>query len=423
MRPIIIVGAGIGGAVLALRLGRQGYPVLLVEAAASFAPIYKGEYLQPVSIERFETLGLLEAIRAVTVPIERAITGDEEQRPWMEMQMADVYRLEGRNGHHRAIHGTVIEALSVLPNVELRMDERVVAAERRADHWSVQTEQGRYEGGFLVGADGRRSVIRELLGIKASEERYSGVSLAATVDLPEPAEGAMIQWLGPIDGSAYFPLPNRQARLYLSTWVDGLWEEQKVAADGGLAWLQERLIHYYPHLAESVRAIPSVRAFQTIPSFKLMAERWVAEGAALLGDAAHCISPVRGLGMNLAIGDAWALADLLARVLGAGGEPLRGGEPPLLSAATLAAYEAERRPTVAYAQMEADRQRRILLSRNPLMAWARQRALQNTSRTPRAMTRLMAFIAGGGAPLSPLEDLLCNAAFIMPALDRLIPVR
>lgn len=411
MRPIIIVGAGIGGAFLALRLGRLGHSVLLLEAAPRFAPIYKGEYLQPVSIKGFEAMGLLDEIRAATVPIERALTGDGERRPWMDINLPEVQGQEGRNGHHRAIHGVVIRALESLPNVELRMGERVTAAERRGDHWRVQTEQGSYEGAFLVGADGRRSVVRELLGIKASEQRYSGSSQAVTVNLPEQGEPAVIQWMGSVDGSAYFPLPNQQARLYLVTWVDGLWEEQKQAPDGGLAWLQERLIHYYPHLAESIKAIPSAREFQTIPSFKLMAERWYVDGAALLGDAAHCISPVRGLGMNMAIGDALALAGLLDR-------ELRGD---LLPAATLSAYEAERRPTVAYAQMEADRQRRILFSKSPLMAWARERAMANTQRAPRAMALLMKFVAGGGAPLTPLEDLLCNAAFVFPFLDGLLP--
>jgi hypothetical protein len=100
-----------------------------------------------------------------------------------------------------------------------------------------------------------------------------------------------------------------------------------------------------------------------------------------------------------------------------------GGFEGLLTASVLASYEAERRPLVAYAQMEADRQRSIMISQNPVIAWARTRAMKYSVRAPRAMKRVMEFLAGGGAPLSPTEDLLCNAAFIFPTLDHLLPAR
>jgi hypothetical protein len=49
--------------------------------------------------------------------------------------------------------------------------------------------------------------------------------------------------------------------------------------------------------------------------------------------------------------------------------------------------------------------------------------MANALKAPRAMGRVMGFVAGGGAPLSPIIDLLCTAAMICPPLDRLIPVR
>ncbi|MCG0238650.1 MAG: FAD-dependent monooxygenase [Firmicutes bacterium] len=181
--------------------------------------------------------------------------------------------------------------------------------------------------------------------------------------------------------------------------------------DGGLGYLKERLTAFFPNLEAAIAGIRDLREVQVIPSYYLLAERWVADGAALLGDAIHCVNPARGQGMNLAIADAWELAEVLAGALAAGRTDARA----------LAAYAARRRRHVEYIQKEGDRTRRFLLATHPLMARLRDRVFRNMPRAPRAIRRLTAVLAGVEPPPSPAEDLLLLAAFTFPWVDRLVP--
>lgn len=104
-----------------------------------------------------------------------------------------------------------------------------------------------------------------------------------------------------------FPLPEGKARLYLVI-PDEAFARMQQMPDKGLAYLQERLSHLLPAYREAIAGIPSMAVVQRVPCFCPRARDWVAHGAALLGDAVHCVSPTRGQGMNLAIGDAAALA-------------------------------------------------------------------------------------------------------------------
>ncbi|MDB4897592.1 MAG: hypothetical protein JWN15_3854, partial [Firmicutes bacterium] len=274
---VIVVGGGIGGATLALALARRGIDVAVIEQAAAFKPIYKGEYLQPASLETFAALGLTDAIRAVTYPVYVTRIGTDTGETLMQMEMRELGEFEGRNGHHRQIQGAVLHALAALPNATIQMGVRLTGLRRERDGWSLTTSAGEMRARVIVGADGRRSAVRKLLGIAAAERPYPGAALAVTVDLPAEAEHTFHQLFGGQDSAYYFPLPDRQARLYLGLRTDSEYDHLRAQPDGGLAHLKERLGLYFPVLRPEIAGIDFLHAVQVIPSYYLMDERWVTD--------------------------------------------------------------------------------------------------------------------------------------------------
>lgn len=407
---VVVVGAGIGGATLALALARKGISVQVLEQAPAFKPIYKGEYLQPRSLAIFAELGLADTIRNVTHPVHRSLMATESGLVLADINMGDLGPYEGRNGHHRLIQGAVLDALAARPNATVSMGSTLKDLRRNGSNWEVETSTGSLTARFVAGADGRLSAVRRLLGIHAVERGYPGASLAATFDLDGEAEPTVYQLFGARDSAYHFPLANNQARLYLVFWQDEDYEAYKAQPDGGLAYFKHRLTHYLPHLRGPISRLNDRKEIQVIPAYHLLADRWVADGAALLGDAAHCVNPARGQGMNLAIADAHELAGVLERALARGD----------LSAAALAPYEQRRRPFALYIQRDAERFRRLFLLRAPGAERMRAWIFKNSLKADRAMRRLMAVLAGVEEPPSFSEELLMNAAVLAPPLDRFV---
>ena len=187
--------------------------------------------------------------------------------------------------------------------------ERVQSGARGA---SVQLRDGQVlSAPLVVGADGRRSVVREAAGIETYGWDYAQAGVVATVQLERDHEGMAHEYFLPGGPLAILPLTGGRASL--------VWTEQKARAT---ALTRSSIEAFEAHLARRFGDFlgqPKVIGERmSFPLSLQMAQAMIGSRTALIGDAAHAIHPVAGQGLNLGLKDAAALAEVIvdARRLG-----------------------------------------------------------------------------------------------------------
>ncbi|MDE3035423.1 MAG: FAD-dependent monooxygenase, partial [Nitrospirota bacterium] len=181
--------------------------------------------------------------------------------------------------------------------------------------------------------------------------------------------------------------------------------------DEGLEALRQRWLAIDPTVEPMAKSLVDWKQTAYMPTGRVKAKTWVADGAVLIGDAAHAINPHASQGRMQAMVDAMALADLIPRWL----------ECNDWSASALAEYERVRRPQVDMLQKLADEQVLFWNTGNPLLAYLRDRVFRGMDRNKRLGYQVLATTAGfRSTPPFGLLDRLMIAGFLPdPHADRL----
>ena len=318
----VIVGGGIGGAVLALALGRQGHRVILLEREPQPSAAVRPEVLAKSTIEVFQRLGAGERIlREAAIPLQGlelrrsgrgrllGFSQDDFRRVGAQPYSTDPARTRQILLEHAE------RCVEILRGVEvrelLREGTRVAGVRGLRGQESVEVRAA-----LVIGDDGGRSRIREGLGIPLAVEEFPMDFLAAAgpAALPDAIGQA---WLNPagvrsgLFGGIFLPLPGqRVAMVFLLSPAS--YERFKQSAPSAFYDAAARLA---PPCADLVRRHPFPDGFARIRRPFGHAPRYVADGAALLGDAAHPVTPAGGQGANMSVADAAALAEVAHEAL------------------------------------------------------------------------------------------------------------
>ncbi|MER5572802.1 FAD-dependent oxidoreductase [Streptomyces massasporeus] len=333
---VLVVGAGPTGLALGIDLARRGVTALVVERARTLFPGSRGKGIQPRTMEVFDDLGVLDAIRAAggTYPVgmiwqdgrrageHRMFDAAEpsEDAPYNEPWMVPQWRTQQvLRARLEELGGEVAFGREV---VGLTQDEGGV----RAEFASGEAVTARY----AVAADGGRSTVRGLLGIGMAGEtvdphptlvadvRISGLDRDNWHVFP-PAEGDGFLAICPLAGTEDFQL--------VAQFPEG------TAPDLSLEGIR-KVVAARSHLApESVTELRWASDFRPRAA---LADRFRSGRVFLAGDAAHVHSPAGGQGLNTSVQDAYNLGWKLGAVLRDGAD-----------AALLDSYEEERRPVAA----------------------------------------------------------------------------
>jgi len=323
-RTATVVGAGIGGPLVAMGLERIGVRATLVEARPS-AALAEGAFLgvAPNGMNALHALGLAEAVLAIGHPCDAfrflnregrcigAIDRSEDVArfgfPLTMVRRADLHVLLANEAARRGIevrYGLRLEALSE--------DARSVTA-RFANGIAITSD-------MLVGCDGLGSATRSLVIPDAPPPTFSGLldygGFARVEGLPFPP-GVNTMVFGARAFFGAFTTPTGET-----------WWFHNGPPDVPLLELHR---DDPPWIAELVRATPKVLGPWRLHDLRAM-PRWTAGRVALMGDAAHAMSPSAGQGASLAAEDAMVLARCLRDDLDA--------------ARAMATYERLRRPRV-----------------------------------------------------------------------------
>jgi len=319
-----IAGGGPAGLMLGLLLARAGVEVVVLEKHADFLRDFRGDTLHPSTLEVVRELGALD--RLLALPHQRVETFalDFGGR---RVQIADLRHLPVACRFIALMPqwdflNFLSEQAAAFPGFSLRMRTRatgLIEAAGRVIGVAAEGPAGPLEirAGLVVAADGRDSTLRAVSGLAVEE---FGVPMDVQwFRLDRPAAAGELP-LGTIGAGGMLVLLPR----------GGYWQCGYVIPKGGDAALRAgdfqafraRLEALKPELAGPLQRLGGWDQVKLLTVEVNRLNDWCREGLLCIGDAAHAMSPVGGVGINLAIQDAVAAANLLAG-------PLRDGPPGL----------------------------------------------------------------------------------------------
>ena len=294
---------------LGLLLARAGIETLVLEKHADFLRDFRGDTLHPSTLEVIAELGLLE--RLLELPHDRVpeIAAQFGDYP---LKIADFRRLPTRCGYIAMMPqwdflSFLAREAARYPQFKLRMNAEVTGLIGEEGIEGVKLGEEEIKASLTIGADGRNSTVRALAGLEVE-------NLGAPIDvlwfrLSRSASDPQAS-MGRFDAGAALVLINRR-----DYWQCG-YVIAKGAADAvrraGLPAFRARLSQLLPWTAGRVAEIADWEQVKLLTVQIDRLRQWWRPGLLCIGDAAHAMSPVGGVGINLAIQDAVAAANILA---------------------------------------------------------------------------------------------------------------
>jgi 2-polyprenyl-6-methoxyphenol hydroxylase-like FAD-dependent oxidoreductase len=315
-----VAGGGPAGVMLGFLLARAGVDCVVLEKHADFFRDFRGDTIHPSTLQVMHELGLLdEFLKRPHQEVRQlaAQIGDEM------VQVADFSHLPTHCGFIALMPqwhflDFLAEAGKRYPTFHLHMQSEVDELLKDGDRvvgLKAATPKGDLEirTDLVVGCDGRHSTVRALAGLEVED-------LGAPMDVlwlrlsRHPDDGS--ESLGRIEPGRFFIMLDR----------GDYWQCAFVIPKGGFNELRRKgleafrlaLVALKPELKNRVREIASWDDVKLLTVRVDRLKKWYRPGLLCIGDAAHAMSPIGGVGINLAIQDAVATANILA-------EPLRDG--------------------------------------------------------------------------------------------------
>jgi 2-polyprenyl-6-methoxyphenol hydroxylase-like FAD-dependent oxidoreductase len=341
---------------LSLLLARRGIPVVLLEMHKDFDREFRGDTAHPSTLEILDQLGLMgriEKLRQAKVFAPMIVTASGQFNPF------NLRRLKTKYPHILMIHQKLLldlltEEAAIYPNFRLIMGANVtelIRSDGGVQGVRYAAEDGVHElrAILTVGADGRFSRVRRLLGLEtvrtAPPMDVLWFRLPKLPNDPMGAGGAF----GAI-GKGHMVVGLDRADYWQCGFVILKRSYQEIRAEG-IEGLRRRILQLLPSLAKNLESLTDWHQIALLSVESSRCRCWCAPGALLIGDAAHVMSPVGGVGINLAIQDAVIAANILTR-------PLQSGQAPFEA---LKRVQSKReRPTRVIQSFQAQMQKYLI---------------------------------------------------------------
>jgi len=365
---LIIVGGGLNGPALALAAAQAGCRVTIIDSL----PVDTRKRRDFDGRSYALAHGSMRLLRAISVwgavaknaqpMLEIKVTdgrAGEGPSPWM-MHFDHAEIEEGPMGYmveDRHLRRAFLDAMAAEPQVTHLAGETVVAQEVDAHQVHVTLASGKTASGrLLIGADGRRSGTAERAGIKRTGWGYGQTAVVCAVKHEKPHGGIAHQFFMPGGPLAILPLTKDRSSI--------VWSEADARATELMAMDDaDFLTALRPAFGSFLGEISLTGARFSYPLGLTLANSFMADRLALVGDAAHGVHPIAGQGLNAGLRDVAALVDVL--------ETARNRGEDIGSETVLARYQRWRRFDTATLALATDTFNRLFSNDNPILRTAR----------------------------------------------------
>ncbi len=359
---IAVIGAGVAGLAAATLLARQGHGVTLLERQSNLPDARGGLLLQPCGLSVLVRLGLLEAALKQASRISRLVRQHASGVVTVELSY-DAYRPGSHGlGLTRGALTKLLAQATSGSGVDIQLGCRVADLQELPTGVTLRTEAGEIPQQFtlVVVADGMRSTLRGRLNLPHTVHDCPWGALSLTVHQPAAmARDRVLQAFRNMP-VAEFDSPDRPSFAR--------WREQAIAVSS--------------ESRELLGPLSGFEALQFSRYAMVAMPRWHTQRCVVIGDAAHALDPLLGMGANMALADAAALADEVASAADSA------------FAQALVAFQARRQPQISRYERAGALLSPLLHVESPLSGLWPDAAARTALRTPGVRQRVMAAICG-----------------------------
>src|SRR5712671_6011414 len=309
---LVIAGGGLNGMLLAVACAGAGLSTLVIDRqdpAAMMGDRFDGRTSAIAYGSRlvFDGIGLWPAIEGEAEPIREIRVADDGSplfRHYDHRELGGNTPL-GYIVENRVLRRALFDRAATLPSLRLFAPRAVGAMEASEGGATVALADGTRLGTRLVAAaDGQNSPLRRAAGIRTVEWRYRQTGIVTTVAHERPHGGIAVEHFLPAGPFAILPMTGNRSSI---VWTEHADLAPLLLALPEAEFAAELRARFGGFLGE----IEPIGPRWAYPLALLQAERYVGRRLALVGEAAHVIHPIAGQGLNIAIRDVAALAELI----------------------------------------------------------------------------------------------------------------
>jgi len=391
---VCIIGAGPAGVIAAYLFALRGVSVVLLEGEKDFDREFRGDTFHASSLEVLEQLGFADDVVALCNSKVGQLNFKSAEH---SLQVADFSAMEckfpfvGIIPQEKFLSYMVSKA-EVLPDFKILMGARVkelIQVDGKITGVKYKQDDKEYDLGSLltIGADGRGSTARRLANIKLGKTAppmdvlWFRVTIPKDVELKESVDVR-------VGSGTMLVMVNRGDYIQCGYIImKGSYKELR---NEGIEHFHNEVKTLAPELTSTISEIGDWKQCAILSVVTGCVEQWCQDGLLLIGDAAHIMSPVGGVGINYAIQDAVATVNLLADAI----------KEERLSITDLAKVQSRREPAVKFIQtFQMFAQKRIITSAlKSDKPFSPPLPLRVVSKLPFMRKRIAKFLAYGKCP-------------------------
>lgn len=319
-----IVGGGPAGVITGLLLARQGVDVIVLEKHKDFLRDFRGDTIHPSTMELLVELGWIDEFLQLPHAKMTQVTVEMAGTP---VTFADFHRLKVSCPYIAFMPqwhflNFITKKAQNYPGFQLMMDTEATELIKKGDRIievRAKTQDGKQikiRAGLVIGADGRHSIVRRSANMKIIEKSppmdvlWFRLSRQKNEDFPffKPGRGYVLICINRGDyWQMAYVIPNGQ---------------YNTVKDEGLDAFRSNIGELFPQLDDQLKK--ELNGWDAVKFLQVSVDRlprWFCQGLLCIGDAAHAMSPAGGVGINLAIQDGVATANILGPILRQGKNP------------------------------------------------------------------------------------------------------
>ncbi|MDG1859909.1 MAG: UbiH/UbiF/VisC/COQ6 family ubiquinone biosynthesis hydroxylase, partial [Emcibacteraceae bacterium] len=308
---VLISGAGVVGMTLACALAENGVSVVIVDTMdieASLSDEFDGRSyaISYAPFVMLKTLGLWDKIGYEAQPINEIHVTDGDSPAFLHFDESELG--DGPLGQMvevRHVRAGLYEGVKNHKNITLIAPDKIVSTENNTGNVTVILESGTIiESALLIGAEGRKSTLRQQNDINVRVWDYKQTGIVTTVDHELPHQGIAHEKFFPSGPFAILPLQGNRSSIVWCEPPDRAKAIMTLNERGFNAELSKKF-------GDFLGDVKSIGLRWSYPLSMQLADHYTSERFCLIGDAAHGIHPIAGQGFNLGLRDIAALTEVL----------------------------------------------------------------------------------------------------------------